>query len=109
MIPGLVQLVKDLGLLWLWHRLADAALIRPLAWEHPYAAGVVLKRQKKKKKNKANINLKSHIVLNGVPLRTNLFISKGLQFSLIVNTLSIRSLFQPQRHAQLEWCEEIHD
>ena len=26
------------------------ALIRPLAWEHPYAMDVALKRQKKKKK-----------------------------------------------------------
>ena len=29
----------DPELLWLWHRLAAAALIRPLAWELPYAAG----------------------------------------------------------------------
>ena len=42
-------------LLWLWHRLAAAAPIRPLAWEPPYAAGVtqeMAKRQKKKKKKK---------------------------------------------------------
>ena len=40
-------------LLWLWHRLAIIALIGPLAWEPPYAAGVALekaKRQKEKKK-----------------------------------------------------------
>ena len=42
-IPGLAQLVKDLALLWLWHRPAAAALIRPLAWEPPYASGVALK------------------------------------------------------------------
>ena len=69
MIPGLAQWVGDPGvavscgvgrrrgsdprLLWLWHRLAVAALIRPLAWKPPYAAGVApekAKRQKKKKK-----------------------------------------------------------
>ena len=38
------------ALLWLWHRSAAAALIQPLAWELPYAVGVGLKRQKKKKK-----------------------------------------------------------
>ena len=38
----------DLALLWLWHRLAVAAPIRPLAWEPPYAAGAALKRQTKK-------------------------------------------------------------
>ena len=64
-IPGLAQWVKDLALpvscgvgsrcssdstlLWLWCRPADAAPIRPLAWELPYAAGVALKRKKKRK------------------------------------------------------------
>ena len=30
-IPGLAQWVKDLALLWLWHRLAAVALNQPLA------------------------------------------------------------------------------
>ena len=42
-IPGLAQWVKDRVLLWLWHRLAATALIRLLAWEPPYVAGVALK------------------------------------------------------------------
>ena len=37
----------DLVLLWLWQRLAAVALIQPLAWELPYAAGVALKRKNK--------------------------------------------------------------
>ena len=65
LIFGLTQWVKDpalpqalvyiadavqiWALLWLWGRLAAAALIQPLAWELPYVAGVVLKRKKKKK------------------------------------------------------------
>ena len=64
-IPDLTQWVKDpvatswhigrgrgsdLALLWLWCRLATTALIRPLAWEPSYAAGVALKRQKTKVK-----------------------------------------------------------
>ena len=44
--------VLDLALLWLWHRPEAIALIRPLAWEPPYAAGVTLKSKKKKKKKK---------------------------------------------------------
>ena len=36
---------SDLMLLWLWHRLAAAAAIWPLAWELPYAAGIVRKRK----------------------------------------------------------------
>ena len=39
---------SDLALLWLWCRLAALALIRPLAWEPPYAAGAALKKSKKK-------------------------------------------------------------
>ena len=35
-------------LLWLWHKSAAPAPVRPLAWELPYAAGTALKRQKKK-------------------------------------------------------------
>ena len=34
-------------LLWLWHRLEATALIRPLAWEPPYAKGAALKRAKR--------------------------------------------------------------
>ena len=41
---------SDLVWLWLWRRLAVAALIQPLAWELPYDTGVALKRKKKKKR-----------------------------------------------------------
>ena len=46
---------SDLSLLWLWSRLAATALIRPLAWEPPYATGAALekaKRQTKQNKTK---------------------------------------------------------
>jgi len=50
---------SDPALLWLWRRPAATALIRPLAWEPPYAVGAALekaKRQKDKKiKNKDKI------------------------------------------------------
>ena len=36
-------------LLWLWRRRAAAALIGPLAWELPYAAGAALKQKAKNK------------------------------------------------------------
>ena len=39
---------SDPAWLWLWHGLAAAAPILPLAWELPYAAGVALKSRKKK-------------------------------------------------------------
>ena len=39
-------------LLWLWYRLAEAALIRPLAWKLPYASPAALKKQKKEEKKK---------------------------------------------------------
>ena len=39
-------------LLWLWRRPAATALIRPLAWEPPYAIGSALEKAKKDKKIK---------------------------------------------------------
>ena len=65
-IPGLSQWVKDLlllcaavighrcgsdaMLLWLCRKQAAVALLQPLAWEPPYAAGAALEKKKKKKK-----------------------------------------------------------
>ena len=39
---------SDLALLWLWCRQAAIALIRPLAWEPPYAPGAALQRKARK-------------------------------------------------------------
>ena len=65
-IPGLAQRVKgsgvavscgvgyrhgsDLALLWLWRRPVATALIGPLAWEPPYAAGAALEKAKRQNK-----------------------------------------------------------
>ena len=48
LIPGFAQWVKDPVLQWLWHRPVATALIRPLAWEPPYAMGAALEKTKKK-------------------------------------------------------------
>ena len=42
----------DATLLWLWSRLTAVALIQPLAWELPYAAGAALKSKTKQNKTK---------------------------------------------------------
>ena len=42
----------DPVLLWLRHRQVATALIGPLAWEPPYAVGVVLEKAKRQKKKK---------------------------------------------------------
>ena len=52
LMPGLTQWVMDPVLLWLWHKPSAVALIQPLAWELPYAAGVALKGPKKKKRER---------------------------------------------------------
>ena len=39
---SLAQWVKDPELLWLWCRPSATALIRPLAWEAPYATVAAL-------------------------------------------------------------------
>ena len=38
--------------MWLWCRLAAAALIRPLAWECPQPTGMAMKREKKRREGK---------------------------------------------------------
>ena len=61
----------DLALLWLWCRPAAVALIRPLAWEPPHAAGAALQRQEKKRKRFRNQGWRywkaSHNRLMGYP------------------------------------------
>ena len=39
-------------MLWLWHRPVATALIQPLTWEPPYAAGAAQRNSKKTKKKK---------------------------------------------------------
>ena len=45
----------DLALLWLWCRLAAAALIEPLVWELSYAAGAALIKKDKKNISFGNV------------------------------------------------------
>ena len=60
LIPGLAQWVavscgvghrcgSDVASMWLRCRLAAAALTQPLAWEHTYATGAALKRQRERR------------------------------------------------------------
>ena len=74
----------DLALLWLWHRPAATAPIRPLAWEPPCARSGALKRQKIQiNKNKtasqafSNEQLKSNKRANNLAM-TNFKIPKQL-------------------------------
>ena len=46
------RLSSDPRLLWLWRRPVATAPVQPLAWEPPYAVGVALKDNKKKKEKK---------------------------------------------------------
>ena len=69
LIPVLTQWVKgssvavscgvgcrcSLEPMWLWQMPAHIAQIQPLAWELPYAAGMVLKRKKKRTNRKIKI------------------------------------------------------
>ena len=53
--------VADVARIWLWDRMAVAAVIQPLAWEFPYAALKKKKEKKKKKKKKAKTVIKQII------------------------------------------------
>ena len=43
--------------LWLWCEPVAATLIRPLAWEPPYAAGVALEKTKRQQQQQKNNGL----------------------------------------------------
>ena len=69
-------------LLWLWYRLVATAPIGPLAWEPPYAMGVVLKTFLKIEKIKNSTSITSHFffarILNSTLLKILL-----IQYSVI--------------------------
>ena len=48
-LPTRSKMELGSGVVWLWRRLAAAALIQPLAWELPYATGAALKTAPPKK------------------------------------------------------------
>ena len=71
---------SDPALLWLWRRLVATALIRPLAWEPPYAAGAALekaerqKKKKRKRKTKQTITIipelsSNHFLISNTPVK----------------------------------------
>ena len=62
---------SDLVLLWLWCRLADVALIRPLAWKSPHATSVALRREKKIYKSDLRGTTKTVIPGNLIVLDNN--------------------------------------
>jgi len=56
----------DLVLLWLWCRPSAAAVIRPLAWEPPDAAGTALKKTNDQKKKQLKIKTAHHLSLDAI-------------------------------------------
>ena len=46
---------SDLALQWLWHRLAETAPTRLLAWEPPYAMGAAPQKKTEKTKKKSKV------------------------------------------------------
>ena len=75
---------SDLVFLWLWQRSAAVALIRPLAWELPHAAGAVLKskKQTKKKTKQKKTKKKTHIIL-AVPITCEIKLAPQQQPKLL--------------------------
>ena len=87
-------------MLWLWCRLAAAAVIRPLAWELPYATGVALKKAnthtytqknktKKPKKNEIQQNypskLKSKLRYSQIKTVKNLLLANRIDLLALLS------------------------
>ena len=79
-------------LLWLWHRLAAVALIRPLAWEPPYAVIAALKRKKKKKKRRKKQTNKIHNSLFIITQCKSIFINNNKKKELFLNAVICTTL-----------------
>ena len=62
---------SDLVWLWLWRRTTPTALIRPLAWEPPYATGAALKANKQTMTKKTQ-NLVDRLMIDSKILKWNL-------------------------------------
>ena len=58
---------SDPVLLWLWHRPAATAQVRPLAWEPPYATSVAL--EKTTNKQTKTINRTLELLEQGIEVR----------------------------------------
>ena len=63
-------------MLWLWCRLTAAALMRPLAWEPPYAKSEALKKKQKKKKRIFHDIGKIYEIQNSASIN-NVLLEKG--------------------------------
>ena len=63
---------SDLALLWLWHRAAATAPIRPLSWEPSDAMGAALKDKRPKKKKKKLIRSLKRYLLHGLCFMSSL-------------------------------------
>ena len=59
---------SDPVLLWLLHKPVVTALIGPLAWEPPYAAGAALEKAKRQKKKRGKKGRKIFICKKETPL-----------------------------------------
>ena len=93
----------DLLLLWLWCRPVAVAVIRPLAWEPPYAMGtaqeMAKKRPKKKKKKKKTKRRNPPVPSSGSTV-SFLSINFNLHITCVLLRLfqSVPRLFSPRGH-----------
>ena len=58
----------DPAWLWLWCRLVATALIRPLAWEPPYALGAAVKRPNNNNNNEYKLDIDYKCMLYYFPI-----------------------------------------
>ena len=105
-------------LLWLWCRSAAMALIRPLAWELPYAAGAALKKKKKKKKNIYTYNWVTLLYSRNWPnivnqlyfnfIKTVFFLNRQRQFpfQLCIRFSALHDNKTPRRRKNSIWHME---
>ena len=98
-------------LLWLWHRPGATALIKPLAWETPSAAGVALKTKQNKTEHTHHPNKKGNIFISqmipSIPSLPFPNTSKG-SISVFHNQQEILHLLRRHANRIIQYVIAVH-
>ena len=91
---------SDPALLWLWHRSAATAPIRPLARKPPYASGAALEKSKRQIKTEGARNIEEKIQITNATSRKQM---QMVDIHINYQELILNSLNTPMKRQRLHF------